>query len=255
MKSLFDSTTLLAKNLGGGFCLGLLFTAMIFLGENAHADEKNLQKTVASILAVYGGKEKLAAVKSIAAHGRIDDFLRKVSGGYARSMRRPGQLRIDIRPEQGGEVRILNQDKGWQGSGNTLSAAKPLSLSSMRYQYGYLDLPMSLADETAKAQYQGIRELHGRPMAVLLIDLEAAPELTVYVDLETHLIRRVEATFTMGEMGSSLLGTEYADFRTVGGLVFPFKLNNFAGGNNISTISLVRLMLDQALPQKVFPAN
>ena len=144
------------------------------------------------MLEAYGGKNNVLKITTVSAHGRIDDFLRKTTGGYARTMRRPGDLRIDIMPERGGEVRILSHGKGFQGSGDRLSAAKPISLSSMRYQYGYLDLPMSLADGSAKAVHKGIEELHGRPMEILLIELASAPDLKVYIDFETHLIRRVD---------------------------------------------------------------
>lgn len=214
-----------------------------------HAYEGQLRKTVDSVLEAYGGREQVEKVMTIAAHGRIDDFLRNVTGGYARTMSRPGSLRIDIMPERGGEVRILSNGKGLQGNGQRLREANPLSLSSMQYQYGYLDLPMSLADNSAKASHKGIKELHGRPMEVLYVELSEAPGLFVYIDLETHLIRRVEAKFEMNGMGSSLLGTEYDDFRIVDGVLFPFRLVNFAGDSNISVISIVRLTINQPLPR------
>lgn len=224
-------------------------------GLPAQAYDGPLQKTVHNVLAAYGGRQALLEIRTISAHGRIDDLLRKTSGGYARTMRRPGQLRIDILPERGGEVRILNHDQGLQGSGQRLRAANPLSLSSMRYQYGYLDLPMSLADGSAQAAHQGLEELHGRPMEILSVALPQAPQLKVYIDFETHLIRRVEAEFSMGGMGSSVLGTEYDHFRTIDGVVFPLRLVNFAGGNRISVISISRLTVNQPLPEGVFSSG
>ena len=214
-----------------------------------------LERAVTALLAAYGGREALAGISTIAAHGRIDDFLRGTAGGYARTMRRPGGLRIDIMPEKGGEVRILDGVRGWQGSGDTLREANPFALQSMRYQYGYLDLPMSLADGSAKASYDGIRELHGQPAEVLLIDLADAPQLRAYLDPATHLIRRVEADFSMGGMGSSQLGTEYEDFRLIDGRLFPHRLINFAGGGRISVITIERLTINLPLPAEVFAPN
>ena len=238
----------------GNFHLSMLLLILLLLPcFVANAYEGQLKKTVNSVLEAYGGREYILKVRTVSAHGRIDDFLRKSSGGYARTMRRPGELRIDIMPERGGEVRILSNNNGIQGSGQNLRTSNPISISSMRYQYGYLDLPMSLADGTAKAKHKGIKELHGRPMEVMHVDLDDAPSLTVYIDLETHLIRRVEAKFDMGAMGSSLLGTEYDDFRVVDGVLFPFKLYNYAGGNNISVLSIVRLTVNHAIPKDTFP--
>jgi len=219
------------------------------------AAEPELQQRVAAVLAAYGGKEALAGITTISAHGHIEDFLRQSAGGYARAMSRPEGLRIDIMPEKGGEVRILDGARGWQGSGTQLREANPFSLSSMRYQYGYLDLPMSLADGSARVSDGGRRELAGQLADILLIDLRDAPQLRVYLDPATHLIRRVEADFTMGGMGSSQLGTEYEDYRQVAGVLFPHRLNNFAGEGMISTITLERLTINQPLPAGVFSPN
>lgn len=219
----------------------------------AKAFEEPLKRTIERTLEAYGGKAQIRKIKTVSAHGLIDDLLRKSSGGYARTMQRPDKLRIDIMPEKGGEVRILDGSTGLQGSGQKLSPANPISLSSMRYQFGYLDLPMSLADGTAEARHTGFRELHGRPMEVLSIQLANAPTLTIYVDFETNLIRRVEAIFNMGSMGSSLLGTEYHDFRMVDGVLFPFKLYNYAGTSNISIITITRLTVNKPLPGGSFP--
>jgi len=221
----------------------------------AGADDTVLRRTIAAVLYAYGGREALAGVKIVVAQGRIDDFLRRTSGGYARSMERPGKLRIDILPERGGEVRILSGDRGWQGSGDDLRPANPLALSSMRYQYGYLDLPMSLADHSVTVRQGGTRDLRGQTMTLLLVNLAEAPQLRVYLDPASHLIRRVEADFAMGGMGSSQLGTEYADYRPVGGVLFPHRLLNYAGDQHISTITIERLTVNQPLPAGAFPSR
>jgi len=235
---------------------GFLLVGLLLAGCSADppppAGQALLQLKIDAIVAAYGGRESLTRITTVAAHGRIDDFLRQNRGGYARAMRRPGGLRIDIMPERGGEVRILDGGHGWQGSGSTLHEASPLSLSSMRYQYGYLDLPMSLADGSARVSDGGRRELYGQAHDVLLVDLENAPQLRVYLEPERNLIRRIEADFSMGGMGTSQLGTEYEDFRLVDGVLFPYRLNNFAGGKNISVITIERLILNQPLPEGVF---
>lgn len=234
---------------------GLLLVLAACAAAPRETAEAALQQRIAAVLDAYGGRERLAGITTVFAHGHIDDFLRQSAGGYARAMRRPGGLRIDIMPEKGGEVRILDGERGWQGSGAQLRAASALSLSSMRYQYGYLDLPMSLADGSAKVGDGGRRELAGQLLDVLLIDLRDAPQLRVYLDPATRLIRRVEADFDMGGMGSSQLGTEYGDYRVVAGVPFPHRLDNYAGGGRISTITLDRLTINQPLPDGAFAPN
>lgn len=207
---------------------------------------------VAKMLDAYGGTKALAVVRTVVARGRIDDYLRQVSGGYARIMQRPGSLRIEIRPEQGGEIRVLAGGQGWQGAGDRFDPAKPISLSSMRYQYGYLDIPMCLADQSCTAQEGGIKELEGRPYDLLLITAAGAPQLRVYLDRQSHLIHRVAADFSMGNMGSSELATEYADFRIANGVLFPRLLTNFAGGSKISLLTIETLEVNGSIAADVF---
>lgn len=202
---------------------------------------------VARMLEAYGGISALQGVRTVEARGRIDDDLRQLSGKYARIMQRPGSLRIEIRPEQGGEVRILAGDEGWQGSGRHFFPAKPISLSSMRYQYSYLDVPMCLADGSCTVEEGGVRELAGWPYDLLLITTPGAPQLRVYVDRQSHLIHRVAADFSMGPMGTSELATEYADFRASNGVLFPRLLTNFAGGGKISLLTIETLEVNGAL--------
>ena len=57
------------------------------------------------------------------------------------------------------------------------------------------------------------------------------------------------------ENGSSILGTEYEDFKIVNGTVFPLKLNNFAGEKNISLLTINRLTINQPLPEGVFSSG
>lgn len=207
---------------------------------------------VARMLDAYGGTKALAEVRTVVARGRIDDYLRQVSGGYSRIMQRPGRLRIEIRPEQGGEIRVLDGDQGWQGAVDRFYPAKPISLSSMRYQYSYLDVPMCLADQSCAVQEGGIKELEGRPYDLLLITTAGAPQLRVYLDRDTHLIHRVAADFSMGTMGSSELATEYTDFRPVNGVLFPRLLTNFAGGSKISLLTMETLEVNGPLAAEVF---
>ncbi len=207
---------------------------------------------ITAMLDAYGGSKALEGVRTVVARGRIDDYLRQVSGGYARIMQRPGSLRIEIRPEQGGEIRVLAGEQGWQGAGDRFYPAKPISLSSMRYQYSYLDVPMCLADQSCTALEGGIKELDGRPYDLLLITAAGAPQMRVYLDRQSHLIHRVAADFSMGTMGSSELATEYADFRVANGVLFPRLLTNFAGGSKISLLTIETLEVNGPLAAAVF---
>lgn len=250
-------STAKVKNIISALCSGSWLVVIFFLCGCSPLSAAVTTKAVsppvvAAMLQAYGGREALAAVRTVAARGRIDDDLRHLSGSYSRIMRRPAGLRIEIRPEQGGEVRILDGEQGWQGSGAHLEPAKEISLASMRYQYGYLDLPMCLADNSCTAEAGGVVKLDDRSFDLLLVTVPAAPLLRVYVDRDTHLIHRVATEFSMGALGSSELATEYADFQPAAGVLFPRLLTNFAGGGKISLLTIETLEVNQPLPASVF---
>jgi hypothetical protein len=230
------------------------FLSLLMLPTFSHAEEASasqLNRIVAAILDAYGGKDAVARVKSVVARGTIADFMKDRQGAYARYYARPQNLRIEIMPDQGGEVRILAGNRGWQGSADALKEARPVTIQSMIYQYAYLDLPMGLADNSYKVSYAGSQELKGRLAEVLEIEVKGAPRLRIFVDRESHLILRVASAFDMG-MGASELSTEYEDFRPVGKVLFPFRLVNYAGGMKLSTISLSDIQTTIAIPPELF---
>jgi hypothetical protein len=221
---------------------------------SVHADDSPATQVKVienAIVGAYGGRAEIGKVKTVVAKGTIVDFMKEKQGGYARYFARPGRLRIEIMPEQGGELRILNAGRGWRGSPEDLNEARQAALQAMVYQYSYLDLPMAFTDDSYKVSYGGRQDLHDRQLDLLVIEAEGAPGLRVYVDPEKRLIVRVAADFNMG-MGSSELATEYEDYRPVGKVLFPFRLINYAGELKLSVISLSEIRVNEAIPPEMF---
>lgn len=219
-----------------------------------HAEEGSgdpLNRILSTVLEAYGGKDAVSRVKSVVAKGTITDFMKDKQGEYARYYARPQKLRIEIMPDQGGEARILDGAKGWQGSPDTLKEARPVTLQSMIYQYGYLDLPMGFADNSYTVAYSGKKEFRGKQFDLLQVEVKGAPKLRVHIDPEKLVIVRVAADFDMG-MGSSELSTEYEDFRPIGKVLFPFRLINYAGEMKLSVISLSDIQVNAGIPKEIF---
>lgn len=239
-------------------CARTILTAVIFTfaslpaighAEGGSADQVN--RIVTAMLEAYGGKDAVAAVQSVVARGTISDFMRDKQGDYARYYARPQRLRIEIMPDKGGEVRILDGSQGWQGSPGAFREARPVTLQSMVYQYAYLDMPMGFADKRYTATYGGTRDFRGRQVDQLTVELAGAQKLRIYIDPDRRLMVRVAADFDMG-MGSSELSTEYEDFRPVGKVLFPFRLINYAGEMKLSVISLSDIQVNADIPREKF---
>lgn len=228
---------------------------LLFLNGNSRGAERQIDPTaelVASMLKAYGGAEAVENIVSVTAKGRITEFLNGTTGDYARYLERPGKLRIEVMPEQGGEIRVLNGDRGWQVGDEGFVKVSPFELQAMIYQYSYLNLPMGLVDKKMRFTYGGKQQHSGREVFLLLIELKNAPRLSILVDAKTRLIVRVSASFAMGMMGASELSTEYSDFRAIGKVLFPHKLINFAGDRKLSEIVLSEIAIKREIPAAFF---
>ena len=231
--------------------LSLLFFPGRCRGTERQIDPSG-SELVASVLKAYGGEGAVRKVMSVTAKGRITEFLNGKEGNYARYFERPGKLRIEVMPEQGGEIRILNKNHGWHVGSGGLVPVSPLVLQSMIYQYSYLDLPMGLADGSLQVKYGGKQSHNGRDGYLLLIELKKAPQLRLLIDAKTHLIVKVSSTFAMGMMGAGELSTEYSDFHAIDGVLFPFRLINFAGDMKLSEIVLSEITINRKIPAEFF---
>ena len=230
--------------------LFLLVQAGVCRGAGPHRDQ--VAEIVASVLKAYGGAEAVGKVISVTAKGRIAEYLNGNAGNYARYLERPRKLRIEVMPEQGGEVRILDGDRGWQVGNEGFVKVSPLELQAMIYQYSYLDLPMAFVGGSLTARYGGREQYREREAYLLLIELKNAPVLHILIDAKTHLIVKVSANFAMGMMGASELSTEYHDFRPIDGVLFPHRLVNFAGGTKLSEITIDEIAINRKLPGELF---
>ncbi len=207
---------------------------------------------VASILEAYGGADSIRKVLSVTATGRITEFMNGKVGNYSRYFEQPGKLRIEVMPEQGGDIRILNGNSGWQRRGEGFVRVSPLELQSMIYQYSYLDLPMAFGDKEFLVTYGGKFRQNGEEVYLLLLETKNSPQLRVLIDARTRLIARVSAKFAMGMMGDGELSTTYSDYHAVDGVLFPHTLVNYAGDMKLSEIKLGNIKVNQKIPAAFF---
>ena len=233
---------------------GLALLLLLPCGE-LRAEERESDRTaelVASVLKAYGGSKAVSRINSVTAKGQITEFLSGKAGTYSRYFERPGKLRVEVMPEQGGEIRILNGDHGWQASSGGFIPVSELELQSMLYQYSYLNLPMALANGNYHVKYGGKQGNKEQETYVLLVEPKNAPRLGILIDAKTRLIIRVDASFAMGMTGTGELSTEYGDFGPVDGVQFPHKLTSYAGGIKLSEIVLDEIVVNRKIPAELF---
>lgn len=245
-------TTRMLKHL-----LGLCLIA-VFIGFSgvARAAEGRGDFPVASfvkeVIAAYGGEEPLARIKTIYTKGTIEALMRGDKGTSTRWYKRPRKLRAELVYQKSSELRLLNGYRGWRGSSiQTLREVHGPPYQAMAYQVKHLDLPFGFLDQGYKITWLGRETLRTVPVEVLQLEDNEGTVMRVYVDAATRLIVKVAGSFGKG-LGGAELSAEFADFREVDGIKFPFRIANYSGGTKIAETVVTEIVINREMPDSLF---
>jgi len=213
--------------------------------------ESNYGMVTEKIIKAYGGRERLAKVVSIAAEGRITALVRGDEGVYRRALKRDGKLFVDIIYKRSTERRILNGPKGYRGTKDQLEEVSGPRYLAMVYQYNELNLPYGFLDKSYTVAEMGKDRLNGEEVSVFRCTDHANNVMEVSVNAENYRIVKSSGTFVMGTQSTSL-SSEDSDFRSVDGILFPFRIDNYADGYKISEIIITRYMVNPPMDDSLF---
>jgi hypothetical protein len=231
--------------------LFLLVVSLTLLISAAPVAVPESKTVIDKVIAAYGGSERLSKIKAIAAEGRITAIMRGDEGTYRRTLRRDGCLFVDIVYSRSSERRILHKDKGYRGTGGKIEEVSGPRLQAMVYQYNELNLPYGLLDDSFTVKEIRKDTLHGEAVHVLRLADRAGSQMDVFVHAENYRIVKCEGFFVMGTESTSL-SAEFGDFRTIDGVLLPFKITNYAGGMKISITTIDRYQINPAINDSLF---
>ena len=213
--------------------------------------EPNYGTVMERIIEAYGGRERLARVASVAAEGRITALVRGDEGIYRRVLQRDGKLFVDIIYKRSTERRILNGPRGFRGTKVQFEEVSGTRYLAMVYQYNELNLPYGLLDKSYTLSEMRKDTLKGKEVRVFKCTDHANNVMEVSVSAENYHIVKTTGTFAMGAQSTSL-SSEFSDFRSVGGILFPFRIDNYADANKISEIIITRYMVNPPFDASLF---
>ena len=195
--------------------------ATLLIAAAAHAD------VIDDVVNAYGGAEAWSKVKSFRQTGTVSSPMRPAPGDVTRTWTRPDKLTFEVVYPTSKETRVVDGDHGTQNG----KEAAGMGLAAMRLQAARLALPALLLDRRADVK---VRDGN-------VLEVAIAPGLTVTmeVDAKTHRVVR-----SVGKGEGIEFATSYGDFRSVGGLLFPFSEENFANGTKTATTTLAKVEIN-----------
>ncbi len=234
----------------------VFFLLCSILMYDAHGAETRTPEKVKSlvdkVVHAYGGKEAIERVKSIYIRGKIRAFMPVDEGNYIIYLRIPRKLRLQITYRNYSEERILNGHRGYEGTdGYPLPEVTGIRCLSIVYQYKAQDIPYGLLHNAYRLSDEGKESVNGIPVEVLRLEDKEGPPMKIYIDLKNFGIVKISGFFSMGGNETSL-SSEFADFRRVRGMMFPFRFANYAGGQKVAEIVIEEYKINRDIEDSVF---
>lgn len=214
----------------------------------------DLSALLAKVKAAYGGKAAMAKMKSMRQEGTVDSPMWKTKGPILRVIEGRQRLRIEIayagRPK---EVRILDGAKGWR-DGVTMDSGP--AFDAMVLQGARMSLPSSMLASAKNLKLVDQAASGGTTMRVVEWTLGKGIYLIVEIEASTGRIVRVTGRAPGGGMvpGKNEIEfiNEFSDFKTVDGVLVPFRETSFANGFKTGETTLSKVEFPATIAKEVF---
>ena len=223
--------------------------------EASEGDTAKAKAIIAKSLEVYGGVEKLQAVKNIVLRGDVtaNSPMGPMKLEVASYQVYPNSYRQEVKTPQGEIVVVYD---GTAAFAVSPMGAQPLppemvaSLEDALFREPTWLLPQLLQEEHA-IQYAGTEEVMGAPAAVVLVPQPSGELLKLFISEETHYI--VKFAFRETDQGVMLnKETLLDDYRDVDGVKMPHRIIQNVEGERFTESRVTSLTLNAALEDSLF---
>jgi hypothetical protein len=228
--------------------LSSLVSALILLtfSHAVFSETPDRQFVLERLIDSYGGKKNLRVLDTAVQKWDFVALMGNRHGTDIRSIRIPGQLRVELRYPNKTETRILNGEEAHViFNERSAQAASPPQRDAMRLQLMRLYSPLVLSEKSDAVTLR----IDGEFCALSLV--ENGVQADYLVNQETWRIEKVVGTLTVNGMQMQFL-TEYSDFKFVDGTLVHQKENKFAGGTNTAMLQLREIIFENSFKEGTF---
>jgi hypothetical protein len=221
----------------------------------AQNDDRKLEDVIARHVAARGGMARIKALQAVRMTGRATG-----SGGrvavVTREVKRPGRVRMEFAFQGTTGVYAWDGERGFQVSPlDGKLDPEPLSAENAELAIEQCDLEGPLVDWKAKGhqvELVGREKVAGRDAFKLKLTLKGGAVRYQFIDARSYLLVRTEATRVI--RGHSMdLETRFDDYRMVGGLRFPHRIDSGVRGRpRRLSVVVEKVELDPALDDARF---
>jgi len=200
--------------------------ALTLLAAAAATTAQSVDDVVSRYLEARGGLARLRSVQSLRLSGRM--HLADIEAPFVLELKRPARMRTEFTVNGQKGVQAYDGRTAWSVSPLPGEPARRMEPEEAREARVQADVDLSpLVDSEAKGytvRLQGREALSGGETWKLLVTGGGGPDRTLYLDTRTHFVVRAEEKRDLdGETVDFV--TEFGDYRTVDGLVYPHRID------------------------------
>ena len=229
----------------GLFCLGLLASAGL---------SQDIKEIRAKMIDASGGKEIYENLRDLTITGSLDLTMQGLSGALTIYKKEPDKRRTDIEVMGMLITQAYDGEIAWYTNPQT-GVAEELS-GDQAAQLKRQAMP-SLASVYPEKygiswEYKTKETIESKEYLVLKSTYPDGFTVMVYVDPETYLTYKTVAV-TTGQMGTEVEVEQYsADYKKIGGMVFPSVITSYQDGEEYSVITIENVEVNKGLEDSMF---
>ena len=218
------------------------------------------EDVVSRHVAAMGGKEKIAAMKSVYMEGV--SVMQNGTEVSTKTWKVDGRLmRREIDFGMGSFSMVLTDKEGWASNPRSGGAFEALPADAVARQQVELDLAGPLVDHAAKGhkvELVGTEDVNGSPCDVVKLTLNSGRDITYSIDRKTGYILRAKTKGGGGMRGGGGGGrnpeaevvNEFSDYRkTDDGFVFPFTVATVGMG---ASMNMEKIEVNKPVDPKLY---
>jgi len=219
----------------------------------------SVEQIVAKNTAARGGLDKWRNIASMTVYEHTQSEM-PGSGSVAMviRMKRPSMRRVDTQAGDGFAAEVFDGRRGWKARVSRAHGTKvePFTGAETSRAAIHADLDSPLIDYAAKGntvELEGSEPIEGRPAWRLKLTQQGQYIRHVWIDAQSFLEVKIEEFPRIVNNQIHPVNTYYSDYRSVDGLLMPFKIDTRVEGTGVAERTVVdRVGLNSQIENGLF---
>ena len=236
---------------GRHLILFFAFTLLFGAAASAQTADEVVQKNIEA----RGGLQKIKAIKSVRATGKLTVEASGVELAITIQQKRPNAYRLDATFQGQSVIQAYDGETGWQiNPFENINEPEKLIGDELRDAQEQADFDGPLVGYKAKGhtvELMGKEAVRGKPAYKLKLTLKSGDVRTIYIDAASYLELRVTTTRRVNG-GLREMDIYPGDYKPADGVLFPYSIEQQVGGQMQVQIALDKVEVDAPVDAAAF---